>query len=319
MQNQNLTFIATVFNEESTIEVLLNSLLVQTTLPGHVIITDGGSTDNTVVLMNDFIKKNAQYIEKKNSHWQILVKPGNRSVGRNEAIKKSTTDTILVSDSGCELEKHWVENIIKPFQDPRIDVVAGYYDVKKTSTIFEKCLALYVLVQPDKVNPETFLPATRSCAMRKKVWQRLGGYPEQFSHNEDYVFAKKMKQQNMQIFFAENAIVHWIPKHTVRQAFTMFYRFAFGDAEAGIYRPKVAFQFIRYLIFILLLLLGIILNSIFLLTLCTMIFVLYIAWAAFKNYKYVNNLSALYILPFIQIIADVAVISGTFLGFLTHF
>src|SRR3989338_7358403 len=154
-----ISFIATIFNEEKTIEVFLTSVLSQSILPDEIILVDGGSTDATVEKV-----QNAKFkVQNYNVKFKIIVKRGNRSVGRNEAITHARGDIIVCSDAGCELDKDWIKHITKPFKDMSVDVVAGYYK-GKSQTIFQKCLIPYVLVMPDRVDLNNFLPATRSMA-----------------------------------------------------------------------------------------------------------------------------------------------------------
>lgn len=295
------SFIATVLNEEENIVDLLTSIFTQTKLPDEVIIVDGGSRDKTISKILSF--KNIKLIRKK----------GNRSVGRNEAIKSSRGDIILISDAGCILDKNWVENITSPFNDKEVDVVAGYYSTKSDS-VFEKCLTPYVLVMPDKINEKNFLPASRSMALRKKVWKKAGGFPKKYSHNEDYVFAKRLKEENFNIVFRKNAKVFWKPRKNLIEASKMFFRFALGDAQAKILRPKVVLLFLRYVLGVALVVLLLLSNSIFILNLICLILTLYILWAILKNYKYVKKWQAYFILPMIQLTADLSVISGTIWG-----
>lgn len=301
-----ISFITTVFNEATNINLLIDSIFNQSFLPDEIIIVDGGSEDNTIKLTTERIKKDKLRIK-------LFVKKGNRSVGRNEAIKNSTGDIVLCADAGCILDKDWVKNIVKPFKDKKVDVVAGYYDSKPKS-VFEKCLIPYVFVMPDKVDPKKFLPATRSMAFKKSVWERLGGFNEQLSHNEDYDFAKRLNKMNFKIAFAKDAVVSWIPPSSLIRAFIMFFRFAYGDAEAGIYRPKALFIIFRYLLGLLLLLFTIFSHSLFLSILLFVLFVNYILWAILKNYYYVKNPLAIFFLPSLQLLSDFAVIIGTILG-----
>lgn len=298
-----ISFITTVFNEEKSIIRFLNSLLLQTTLPDEIIIVDGGSYDNTVAKIKKFSKK-----------LRIIVKQGNRSIGRNEAIKHAKGNIILCSDAGNVLDKKWIENIIAPFADKNVDVVAGYYK-GIAKNVFQKCLIPFVLVMPDKVNPYDFLPATRSIAFKKSIWKKIGGFDKRFSHNEDYIFAKKLKKFKAKIIFSEKALVYWIPRDSYFEAFIMFFRFALGDAEARILRKKVIFVFFRYILGVISLFASIINGFLFGILFCTLLLFLYIVWAICKNYKYVNNLQGFIILPLLQFTADMAVLSGTLIGF----
>jgi glycosyltransferase involved in cell wall biosynthesis len=304
------SLICTVVNEEKTIADFLSSILNQTKLPDEIIIADGGSKDNTIAKISNF---QFPISKKKLPNIKLLFKVGNRSVGRNEAINKATGDIILISDAGCILEKNWVKNITASFSDKKVDVVAGFYK-GNAENIFQKCLIPYVLVMEDKLVENDFLPATRSMALRKTIWKRVRKFDEKLSHNEDYAFANKLKKHKAKIVFCKDAVVNWIPRANLKQAFVMFFRFALGDAEAKIFRGKVIFIFLRYLAAIYLLILCLIIHSVFLWTICIFLALLYVNWTILKNYKYVNNIKAFIYLPLLQITSDIAVMSGTTYG-----
>ena len=164
---------------------------------------------------------------------------------------------------------------------------------------------------PDKVNPETFLPATRSIAFRKSIWKRVGGFNEKLSHNEDYAFAKSLQKVKAKIFFAKDALVYWIPRTTFKEAFIMFFRFAYGDAEARILRPKVLLLFFRYFVAIAVVVLALMYHTYLLAFILFIKLLFYILWSIYKNYRYVKDPAAFTILPALQFTADIAVLSGT--------
>ena len=305
-----VSFIATVYNEEASVGALLDSIIKQSKMPEEIIIVDGGSTDNTLSVISNF-----QFPISKNKLKVISMK-GNRAVGRNEAINKASNEIIVCSDSGCILDEDWVKNITKPFEKD-IDVVAGYYK-GNAKTIFQKCLIPYVLVMPDKVNKNNFLPASRSMAFKKSIWKKAGSFPEKFGNNEDYVFAKRLKEINAKIVYTEKAIVYWMPRSNLKDAFTMFYRFAKGDSESRIFRHKVVLIFVRYVVGIIFIFLFLIFKSYIILNTLYLILVLYILWSIIKNYKYVKDVRAIILLPLIQIASDKAVILGTINGLLTQ-
>ena len=307
-----VSLISTVFNESESINSFLESIDSQSVLPDEVIITDGGSTDDTVKKILSF---NPRRLKSK----VILINlRGNRSVGRNEAIKRSTHEIITCSDTGCTLGKDWIKNITKPFSSEGVDVVAGYYE-GKFSNIFQKCLIPYVLVMEDKINSEDFLPATRSVAFRKELWEKVGRFDESLSNNEDYAFAKKLKKINVNIVFVKKAIVYWKPRKNFYEAFVMFYRFAMGDIESGIVRPKVILVFLRYLVGIVLLFLYLISENQTIILLIIFFLIFYVILSILKNYKYVKDIKAFLYLPLLQFTADFAVLLGTTIGFLKSF
>ncbi|MBI3887880.1 glycosyltransferase, partial [Candidatus Microgenomates bacterium] len=343
-----ISFITTVFNEGETIDRFFKSLFQQTQLPDEIIVVDGGSTDDTLKILHKVIARSsakqndealpagrqesqAQRLPRsfvaRNAavKFKVIIKKGNRSVGRNEAIKHTKGDVIVCTDAGNVLDKNWIKYITKPFiqTSPRpspnrrgssaVDVVAGYYK-GIAKTIFQKCLIPYTLVMPDKVNPDNFLPATRSIAFTKSIWRKVDGFDENYSHNEDYVFANKLKESNAKIIFAKEAVVHWLPRTTFKQAFVMFFRFALGDAESNLWRSKVLLLFARYLLIGYLLFLCFLYHSIIGIFFVLGLFILYLFWSIWKNYPYVKDIKAVFFLPALQLTADAAVIVGSIIG-----
>jgi len=199
-------------------------------------------------------------------------------------------------------------------------VVAGYYYGEANSS-FEAAVIPYVLVMPDRVNSNDFLPATRSMLIKKSVWTEIGGFDESLAHNEDYVFAHKLKECVVKMSFAKKAFVAWMPRKNLGSFMKMIFRFAYGDLEANILRPKVVLVLVRYLVlvFYLLMLLALFsFGSIYLFIFKTALFILainifiYFSWSIQKNVKYVKR--GWWWLPILQLTADVAVITGTLSG-----
>lgn len=126
------SIVVTFFNEAENIVSFLESVERQSVLPDEVVLVDGGSTDATVEKTNQFIK-----VSKSKIRYQIVVKKGNRSVGRNEAIRRARNEIIACTDVGCILDEDWLKNILKPFEKSNVGVVAGYYDAR-TETNFQK-------------------------------------------------------------------------------------------------------------------------------------------------------------------------------------
>ena len=63
MPNRNpaieVSVVVPVRNEEDSIRALLDGLLSQTLTPKEIIITDGGSTDATIRIIQEFIERGA--------------------------------------------------------------------------------------------------------------------------------------------------------------------------------------------------------------------------------------------------------------------
>jgi glycosyltransferase involved in cell wall biosynthesis len=302
--------ISTVLNEEKSIEKFIDSIVNQSVIPDEFIIVDAGSKDKTIDLINKNIKKYKSKLLIK-----LIHKSGNRSIGRNEAIKNSSNELIAVTDAGCMPEKDWFKNITSPFKDKSIDVVSGYYKPRYRN-IFEKSLSTYTSVMPDKINEEEFVPSSRSVAFKKSAWKKSGGYPENLDTCEDLVFAKRLRNSKNKFIFKKNASVDWPQRKNLKEAFFQFFSYAKGDGVARYFRKNTPFLYFRYILATYLFALAFILNSILFNLLLLVFLFSYIIWAIKKNYKYVNNKKAYYYLPLLQFTSDVAVLLGTTLGFI---
>lgn len=303
--HQDVSVIVTVLNESETISNLLESLINQTIAPTRIVVVDGGSIDETVSIIKRYIQK------FKAIEIVCKVQVGNRSIGRNLAIKYVETKLVACTDAGCIPEADWLEKLLAAYSKSGAPVIAGYYKGVFTNS-FQRAVIPYALVMPDSVNSGNFLPATRSLLIEKNVWKDLGGFDEKLSDNEDYAFAKNLQRKNIPIAFAREAVVSWQPRKTLYEFYRMIFRFARGDIQAGIIRPKVLFIFFRYAVALQIIFLLLLNKSQTLLFLITILFVLYCGWAILKNIKYVG--SAWYWLPILQITSDIGVILGSIAG-----
>ncbi len=306
-KNIKVSFVATFLNEENSIEAFIDSLIDQTKIPDEIILIDGGSTDETIAKIKQ---------KKKLKNTQVLAHKGSRSVGRNFAIKKARNEYILVSDVGCILKKDWVEKMTRGFEQ-EVDVVAGYY-LPITNNVFEKALAAYTCVMPDKLDPATYLPSSRSIGFTKRAWRTVGGYPEYLNTCEDLVFARKLKKAEFRFNVLKSALVYWPQKSTYIAAFRQFFGYAKGDGEALYIRSQTPLLYLRYFLGLLILVNFISTKNIFALYLFILIHIFYALWAVAKNYRYVRHARAFYILPILQYVADVAVLSGMTLGIVRY-
>jgi hyaluronan synthase len=118
--------IVPVYNEsESSLKKGLESFFEQTFLPTEIHVVDDGSNHN--------YKKTRDWFEKKakglgiHATWTKQTNAGKR-YAHSTALKYATMDdnTIVVTiDSDSSLDKHAIEEGLKPFTDPSIQSVAG--------------------------------------------------------------------------------------------------------------------------------------------------------------------------------------------------
>ncbi len=300
--------VITIFNEEKSMPRLLDALVSQTMMPSEIIIVDAGSGDNTQKIVKEFSRK------FKDSNIKLLIKKGNRAVGRNFGISKSRGEIIFVTDAGCIPDKNWVKNLLRNFKGS-VDVVSGFY-YSGAKTPFTQSAAAYTCVMEENVNPLDFLPSSRSIAFKKNVWKKAGGYPEYLDTCEDLVFSRNLKRMGAQFVFEKKAFVIWPQESNIVSLFNQLYGYAVGDGQALYIRSQTPFLFGRYLVGVILFGFSIYYQSVHLAVFLGIGFFLYLCWAAFKNKRFVESQLAYFYLPLFQIVSDFAVMLGMGSGLL---
>ena len=152
-----VALIVTVRNEAGTVGPLLDSILSGTRVPEEIVISDGGSTDGTWELLCSRAASDPRI--------RAVQASGNRSVGRNAAVRASKSPIIACTDAGVEVEPEWLDRITRPFAgEPGADVVAGFY-APAGDTAFERAAGVVSAPSLREVDPRRFLP---SCSSRRR-------------------------------------------------------------------------------------------------------------------------------------------------------
>jgi glycosyltransferase involved in cell wall biosynthesis len=235
-----VSLIATVFNEASSLPGLLESLSSQTRPPDEVVIADGGSTDGTLAILED-------YAASQDFSVRIISAPGsNISQGRNAAIRAAAGSIIACTDAGVRLEHDWLEKLVAPIIEGSA-IAAGFFQ-PDPHTPFETAMSATVLPAVEDIDPGTFLPSSRSVAFLKESWGAVGGYPEWLDYCEDLIFDINLRARHGPFPFVPDAVVHFRPRGSLRTFFTQYYRYARGDGKADLWRQRHAIRYATYLL-----------------------------------------------------------------------
>ena len=234
-----VSVIATVKNEGEAIRSLLDSLIHQSRVPDEVVICDGGSVDNTLEILAEY----KQWLPLK-----IIVAPGsNISRGRNQAIAAAAGPIIAATDAGVVLAPYWLEELVKLILENRAAVVSGWFE-PDPFTDFEVVMGATVLPGRRDVNPEKFLPSSRSVAFLKNAWASVGGYPEWLDYGEDLVFDFALRQKYGPFPLVDTAVAYFRPRGSLGAYFRQYYAYARGDGQANLWLKRHIVRYASYLI-----------------------------------------------------------------------
>lgn len=235
--------IATVLNEGGSARPWLESLCAQTRRPTQVVIVDGGSSDDTLAVLKSYAGR---------LPLTVIEAPGcNISAGRNIAIRAAQAlgggdPIIAATDAGVVLAPGWLEVLALPFlADPALEVCSGFFEADPR-TPFEVALGASTLPLLDEIDPDRFLPSSRSVAFRHSAWARVGGYPEWLDYCEDVVFDLALKQVAGPFGFVPGAVAAFRPRPSLPAFYKQYYRYARGDGKADLWRKRHAARYLTY-------------------------------------------------------------------------
>lgn len=228
----------TVLNEAATIATFLAALERQTLQPEVVIVADGGSSDDTLAILR-------AWRPPSGTRLVVIEAPGaNISEGRNRAILEAETEWIAVSDAGTDLMPDWLERLSEEMK-PGVSVVSGFFE-PQPGTVMASTIGAVITPLVSEVEPETFLPSSRSVAFRRQVWGDAGGYPEWLDYCEDLIFDLQAKRNGATFAFAPTAIVRWDARPTLAAFGRQYYRYARGDGKAGLFLRRHVVRYGAY-------------------------------------------------------------------------
>jgi GT2 family glycosyltransferase len=157
----------------------------------------------------------------------------NIAQGRNRAIQLTDAEILAATDAGSFPEREWFDEITRPLlANPALDFTGGR-SVPLAETVFQKFLRQEEPGEDPESTALPNLPSSRNTAFRRQAWQDVGGYPEWLTlAAEDLLFTHELKKVGKKYFFNPRAVVYWEERGTEQAFFKMFYRNAYGSAEA---------------------------------------------------------------------------------------
>lgn len=228
-----VSLIATVKDGGPAVAEFLASVRGQTRAPDELVIVDGGSTDGTLETL------------RAATDVTLIESPGaNIAEGRNLAVSAATHEVIAVSDADCTLASDWLDHLLAAVEDGA-DVAMGFYRPIYRSFL-EACSAAVSLPEEQQVNPERFMPSSRSVAFRREAFERAGGYPEWLDIGEDMYLNHRLRELGVRMDFVGSAVAFWRVRPTLASTWRQYFGYARGDGIAGMHAVR---HFLRFAVY----------------------------------------------------------------------
>ena len=193
-----ITIITVVLNRVNTIREAIESVLSQDYSNVEYIIVDGGSTDGTLDVINEYSQRVDKIISESNDGMYEAI---------NRGIELASGDYIGLVHSDDKLENtHVISDIVRCAKEANADIVYGdgeYYDDKGRLARkwrggnFHKWKTFFV-----------WLPLHTATYIRRECYLRLGMYDPTFKIAGDTdLLIRFLKENNLNAFYYPHTII----------------------------------------------------------------------------------------------------------------
>ncbi|MBN1552489.1 glycosyltransferase, partial [bacterium] len=219
MEQPYVSVIVPAFNAGSTLKECLQSLHTQTYPHEHyeVIVVDDGSTDQTPVIAQS--ESRTVFLQQTHE---------GPATARNLGSLHARGNILIFTDADCTASETFIEEMVKPFNDPHIVGVKGAY-----RSLQKGCWARFAQIEFEEryaklVKAESIdFVDSHAAAFRKDTFCEVGGFDPHFpvANNEDVDLSYKIARLGYRMVFNPNAIVfHHHPDNALRYLRTKFLR-----------------------------------------------------------------------------------------------
>lgn len=208
MLQPRCSIIIRCYNEEQHIGRLLSGLMQQTVRDVEIIVVDSGSTDATVAIASRYPIK------------LVTIRPEDFSFGRslNLGCRHATGEFLVMASAHVyPVYTDWLEQLLKPFDDPSIGLTYGKQRGNSVTQYSEHQIFATWFGEESVTYQSHPFCNNANAAVRRALWEQLP-YDETLTGLEDLDWAKRAMKLGHRIAYSADAEiihVHDEPAHRV--------------------------------------------------------------------------------------------------------
>lgn len=192
-----VTVITVVYNGEDYIEKTIQSVLEQSYDNIEYLIIDGGSSDGTLDIIQDY--------EESIDYW-ISEKDEGIYDAMNKGIKLSSGDIIGILNADDWYNQNAIEEVVNIFKNNEdVSMVHGAMNVYNKHNRLETCYG-----KSSELDPKYLAPFNHpTCFVSREVYEEIGVFDRSYSTAADYDFMLRFLNANMKAVYTEKVLTNF--------------------------------------------------------------------------------------------------------------
>ena len=218
LREKIVSVVMPVYNEEKYIDKCIESLLKQDYPLDKMewIFVDGCSTDNTVIILNEYKEKYPNLLKILNNPQKIVP------YGMNIGISKSCGKYIIRLDAHADYSPDYISKCVYYLENTDAENVGGVAETKSKSfmgSVIAKMLSSKFGVGNSqfRTNGESgYVDTVPFGAFKREVFEKYGGYDERLVRNQDNEMNFRIRKNGGKIYLANDIKFSYYCRDTVK-------------------------------------------------------------------------------------------------------
>ncbi len=193
----------------------------------EILFVDNGSTDGAC---RDLPGEDLRVIDEP--------KPG-APAARNRGAREARGDILVFTDHDCTADRRWLRHLCAPFEDPAVSAVAGETIAAPADSWAARYLAFirHNSAADGLARPVFPFAPTANLAVRRSLFESLGGFDESLPHTDDADFSLRVRNAAGPIRLAPRAIVLHEERSSAATLFRRYRQYGHGWAALLVKHP----------------------------------------------------------------------------------
>lgn len=234
-----MSVVVPTLNEERSLSICLDSVLAQTWRNIEVLVVDGGSTDRTCAIVDDY--------RSFDDRVRLVHNPRRtQPAAMNTAVDHVASPWLVRVDAHSTVPPDYVERIMEHLPSGEWGGVGGRKDGVATTPAGRAIAA--ALGSRFGVGNSTYHHGTEPQevdhipfgAYPVEVVRELGGWDEKIAANEDYEFDYRVRESGRKLLFDPSVRIAWETREDVGAFFSQYRRYGRGKAMVVQKHPSSA-------------------------------------------------------------------------------